>query len=79
MYEGCSKRFAPHYFSHPLTKIEKCSFEGLKSDVSAAHLPSLFILIMTLVDKLSRKSVFCYFTPWRSTVAVLCRPMQAAG
>jgi hypothetical protein len=39
-YEGCSKRFAPHYFSQTLTKIEKCSFEGLKSDVSPAHVPS---------------------------------------
>jgi hypothetical protein len=34
------KRFAPHYFSQPLTKIEKCSFEGLKSDVSPARTPS---------------------------------------
>jgi hypothetical protein len=40
MHEGCSKSFASHYFSQPLTKIEKCSFEGLKSDVSPAHIPS---------------------------------------
>jgi hypothetical protein len=39
-YEGCSKRFAPHYFSRPLTKIEKCSFEGLKYDVSPTHILS---------------------------------------
>jgi hypothetical protein len=36
IYECCSKRFVPHYFSQSLTKIEKCSFEGLKSDVSPA-------------------------------------------
>jgi hypothetical protein len=24
MSEGCSKRFAPHYFLQSLTKIEKC-------------------------------------------------------
>jgi hypothetical protein len=29
--------FASHYFSQPLTKIEKCSFVGLKSDVSPAY------------------------------------------
>jgi hypothetical protein len=40
MYEGCSKYFAPHYFFQPLTKIEKCSFEGLKFDVSPGHIPS---------------------------------------
>jgi hypothetical protein len=40
IYEGCSKRIAPHYFSQPLTKIEKCSFEGLKSDVSPARILS---------------------------------------
>jgi hypothetical protein len=27
-YEGCSKRFAPHYFSQSLTKIEKCSLKA---------------------------------------------------
>jgi hypothetical protein len=39
-YKGCSKSFAPHYFSRPLTKIEKFSFEALKSDVSPARIPS---------------------------------------
>jgi hypothetical protein len=39
-YEGCSKIFAPRYFSQPLTKIEKSSFEGLKSDVSPACIAS---------------------------------------
>jgi hypothetical protein len=38
--KGCSKRFSLHYFSQPLTKIEKCNFEGLKSDVSHARIPS---------------------------------------
>jgi hypothetical protein len=40
-YAGCSKRFAPHYFSQPLTKIEKCSFEGLKSEVFPTPIPSI--------------------------------------
>jgi hypothetical protein len=39
-YEGCSKRFAPHYFSQSLKRIEKCSFEGLKSNVSPVCIPS---------------------------------------
>jgi hypothetical protein len=39
MYEGCSKRFASRYFSQSLTTTEKCSFEGLKSDVSPARIP----------------------------------------
>jgi hypothetical protein len=40
IYESSSKNFAPHYFFQPLTKIEKCSFAGLKSDVSPARIPS---------------------------------------
>jgi hypothetical protein len=36
-----AQKVLPNYFSKPLTKIEKCSFEGLKSDVSPARIPGV--------------------------------------
>jgi hypothetical protein len=34
------KKVGPHYFFQPLSKIENCSFEGLKSHVSPVRMPS---------------------------------------
>jgi hypothetical protein len=40
LYTKVVQKVLSHNFSQSLTKIEKCSFEGLKSDVSPVRMPS---------------------------------------
>jgi hypothetical protein len=39
-YMKAVQKGLPHIISLPLTKLEKCSFEGLKSGVSPTCIPS---------------------------------------